>query len=507
MIANRTILKLAFFPTALILCVAEPARAQCEPCFSNATVSSGFRTPDELGGHGIQVVDVNGDGWLDVYVTHIADPTQDRPDLLFINQRTNPPQFAEEGVSAGISDDGFYQGISEESHAAIFADFDDDGDYDLFNAHTWNGHNRFYRNDGSGRFVDLTESAGLEVTDLGSRGVAAADMNNDGRLDVVVSAWQGAQPIIYWNLGGLRFERQRIQGVDNRAFANQGITVTDYDGDRTPDLALTAYEYLDNNGLGPISLLKNNTDRFSDNTDFAGVSYERQSSNLRGTNGWTFADIDNDGDLDAIIAGSHGTKLYRGVNGEGRFTFVRRFDGAHYTAAFGDVDNDGDLDLYLAGDIGIYLNDGSGEYGFKEGLGLDGIGGDARSAVFADINNDGALDLLIASKQGINTFFVNNSGGGAWLKVSLVGPRGAAGAFGSKVYLYEAGHLEQADHLKGMRESRGGTGYCSQDPPIHHFGVDPESTYDILVIFQDGSRAVRAGVQPGQTVQIDGRSP
>lgn len=475
-------------------------------CFTDATQSAGFFSLELYGGHGIQVSDVNGDGWLDVYVTHIARPEENRPDLLFVNQQTDPPTFREMGVEAGVSDDGYFEEISEESHAAVFADLDNDGDFDLFNIHTWNGHNRLYRNEGDGRFVDITESAGIDVTDIGSRGVVAADMDGDGFLDIVISAWQDAQPMVYWNLGGLHFERRRLKGVDNRPFANQGITAADYDDDRLPDLALTAYEFIENEGLGPVALLKNDTDRFVDSTGFSSVSYEKLLRNTGGTNGWSFADIDNDGHLDALIAGAHGAKLYRNT-GEGRFELVQRLEGIYYTGAFGDVDNDGDTDLYLAGDSGLYLNNGGGELSFKDDIGLTDIGSDARSAVFADMNNDGSLDLLIASKTGRNSFFLNQSPSGAWLKVTLTGPRGDAGAFGAKVFLYEAGHGGDPQYLRGFREARGGTGYCSQDPPVLHFGVDGQTLYDIVVLFQDGSRLSRNEVASGTTVHMSGRTP
>jgi hypothetical protein len=448
------------------------------------------------------VADVNGDGWLDVYVTHIFDPLQDRPDLLFINQGQDPPSFVERGIEFGVEDDGFYEENSEESHAAVFADFDNDGDFDLFNAHTWSGHNRLYRNEGGQRFVDISDSARIDVRDLGTRGVAAADLDGNGRVDIILSAWQGAQPHVYWNLGGLVFERRRLQGTDNSAFANQGITAVDYDGDRKPDVAFTAFEYVQEGGVGPIALTFNESPRLIDRTDFAGLAYEKTKGDYRGTNGWSFADIDTDGDLDLLITGFHGSKLYRS-DGEGRFHFIRRFDGECYTGSFGDVDNDGDLDLYLAGNTGVYLNDGQGGFSFRGEVGLTGIGGDARSAVFADLNNDGALDLLIASKQGSNTFFVNEARMGAWLAVSLRAPSGEAGALGAKVAVYEGGHLGDAAFLMGFRVVHGATGYCSQDPARQHFGVEGGKAYDVRVQFQGGAVVTRTGVQPGQVLRID----
>lgn len=474
--------------------------------FTNVTAESGFVSLADLGGHGVQVADIDGDGLLDVYVTHIFDPKQNRPDLLFRNLGGSPPRFEEIGLVAGVADDGFFpltledgtvEEFSEESHAAVFADFDNDGDLDLFNAHTWSGHHRLYRNDGGARFVDLSDSAGIDVRDLGSRGVAAADLDGNGFLDVILTAWQGFIPNVYMNLGGLRFERRRLQGDASPEFANQGLSAVDITGDGKPDLALTAFEFVPGVGVGPIAILANEADRLVEHTSFSGLEYEQTTSDFRGTNGFTFQDIDNDGDLDVVITGFHGSKLYRN-NGEGRFNFLRRFEGAHYTGAFGDVDNDGDLDLYFAGATGIYVNDGTGGFTFQE-AGLEGVGVDARSAVFADMDNDGALDLLIASKQGPNTFFHNDGAAGSWLGVTLTAPTGEKGAVGAEV------RLTQGETLLGYRVVQSSTGYCSQDPSRLHFGVGSRTgTFDVRVRFPNGSEVTRTGISPGQVVTIGG---
>jgi enediyne biosynthesis protein E4 len=499
--------------TVVVLNLSAPA-ASGDLRFKNATAESGFLSITGYGGHGIQVADIDGDGLLDVYVTHIFDPKQNRPDLLFRNHGGNPPRFEEIGLLAGVADDGFFpvtledgtvDNVSEESHAAIFADFDNDGDFDLFNAHTWSGHHRLYRNDGTGRFVDISDAAGIEVRDIGPRGVGAADLDGNGFLDVVLTAWQGAMPNVYMNQGGLRFERQRLQGDADPSFANQGLTIVDLNHDGKPDVALTAFEYVDGaGGVGPVAILEADSGRLVERTGFVGIQYERTTSDYRGTNGFSFQDIDNDGDLDLVITGYQGSKLYRN-NGEGRFHFVERFDGIAYTAAFGDVDNDGDLDLYIAGSTGIYLNDGKGGFHFQDSIGLDGIGLDARSAVFADMDNDGDLDLLIASKQGPNTFFVNETtSAGSWLEVSLTAPNGEKGAIGAEVALYQGGHLGEPEALLGYRVVQSATGYCSQDPSRLHFGVAPTGTYDIRVTFKEGTVVTRTGLAPRQVVEIRG---
>ncbi len=483
-----------------------PSLASAQPRFRNRTAESGFLSIQGYGGHGIQVADVDGDGLLDVYVTHIFDPKQNRPDLLFRNLGGSPPRFEEIGLAAGVADEGFFpvtledgtvEEYSEESHAAVFADFDNDGDFDLFNGHTWNGHHRLYRNDGGARFVDISDSAGIDQRDLGPRGVGAADLDGNGLLDIVVSAWAGHIPNVYMNQGGLRFERIRLPGDAHDTFANQGITIVDVNRDRSPDIALTAFEYVEGAGLGPVAVLASDSGRFVERTEFTGIAYEKTTSDYRGTNGFSFQDIDNDSDLDLVITGYHGSKLYRN-NGEGRFNFVRRFEGVQYTAAFGDIDLDSDLDLYFAGDTGVYLNDGSGEFSFQDGIGLDALGVDARSAVFADMDNDGDLDLLIASKQGPNTFFVNEASAGGWLKVALTAPNGERGAVGAEVALY------RGDVLVGYRVVQTATGYCSQDPSLLHFGVDPAGAYDLRVTFKEGTVVTRTGLTARQVIEVSG---
>lgn len=490
----------------------QPSASESGIRFTNQTASSGFVSLADLGGHGIQVADVDGDGWLDVYVTHIFDPMQNRPNLLFHNLGQSPPRFEERGLEAGVADDGFFlvtkedgtmEEVSEESHAAVFADFDNDGDLDLFSAHTWSGHHRLYRNEGGLRFVDVSESAGIDVRALGARGVGAADLDGNGFLDVVVTGWQGFIPNVYMNLGSLRFERRRLSGDASSEFANQGLSLVDVNQDSRPDVALTSFEYVPGAGAGPIAILANESPRFVELTEFAGLEYEQTTSDFRGTNGFSFQDIDNDGDLDVLITGFHGSKLYRN-NGEGRFHLLQRFEGVRYTGAFGDVDNDGDLDLYLAGDDGIYVNDGDGGMSFEADVGLTGVGEDARSAVFADMDNDGSLDLLVASKQGPNTFFRNDGSGPGWLKVSLRGPSGERGAVGARVALYEAGRLGDPDGLVGYRVVQSTTGYCSQDPSVLHFGLGAGTSFDVRVEFPDGTVVTQTGLGPGQVVELGG---
>jgi hypothetical protein len=468
--------------------------------FANITNQAGFVSLRNFGGHGVQAADVTGDGFDDIYVTNIADPKVDRRELFFVNQGDGT--FAERALEAGIEDDGFFEGNSEESHAAVWADFDNDGDYDLFNAHTWTGRSRLYRNDGDGRFVDLTESAGIQVINLESRGVAAGDIDGDGRVDIVLSAWEGRRNIAYINRGNFRFQRRDSLGIDGRELFNQGIMLTDYDADGDLDLASTGWFALDL-PFGPIALYQNRgMGVFTDVTEQSGITFKE---NVPG-NGWAFADVDNDGDLDALVIGQDRAKLYLNVGG-GKFQFAQDFSRGHFTAAFGDFDHDGDLDIYFAGNQAIFENNGRGFFRRVPVDGLAGVGANPRAVSLVDIDNDGDLDLAVASKRGPNTLFRNNLNDANWLQVELRSPQGEAGAFGARVYVYDAGRLDDPAHLTGMREAQSANGYCAQNSPVLHFGVRAGNTYDVKVKFLDGTTVTRLGVQATQRISIDGKNP
>lgn len=466
--------------------------------FSNITNSAGFSSLRNFGGHGVQMADATGDGLLDIYVTHIGDdPKVSRQELFFIN--LGGGRFEERSLEAGVEDDGYYREKSEETHASVFADFDNDGDFDLFNAHTHTGNNRIYRNGGDGNFVDLTASAGIRITDLESRGVAAGDLNGDGRLDIVVSAWEDRRLVIYMNRGSFRFELKESFGIDGRELANQGIMLVDYDGDNDLDLAVTGWKS-PNKPSGPIGLYRNQGNgNFIDATRQSNIRFDEEDT----VNGWAFGDVDNDGDLDAVLVARWSSKLYFN-EGNGTFRFGQNLPRGGFTAALGDLDHDGDLDIYFGGTGSVFRNNGKGHFAWSTTTGLANIGTNARGTSLGDIDNDGDLDISVVSKRGRNTLFRNNLNDDNWLQVVLRAPNGQAGAFGAKVTVYDAGHLNDPNHLKGFREARGSTGYCSQDSPVLHFGVAAQKSYDIKVRFQDGTVATRQGVIPPATVRIDG---
>ena len=436
--------------------------------------------------------DVDNDRRVDLYVTMIFNNPM--PDLFFHNLGGN--RFASEATLRGIAD------FDGGSHGACFADLDNDGDYDLFNGTTFDNprfpsFNNVFRNDGAGRFADVTKAAGIPSDrNWPTRGVLTFDLDRDGDLDLFcVTNYQGTKDPpnelneVYRNDGGFRFT-SIDSGALLKAPCGQGAIDTDFDGDGDIDVIAA-------NRTGPVNILRNDgTGRFTL------VPPRSLEIRHRAGDGITTADVDNDGDLDLLLAGNDVGHLYMN-RGDGTFGFRQSFGNTDgYMGGFADLDNDGDVDLVFAGDDVVYLNDGTGQFSRGPTVPVKGIR-DPRGMAFADIDNDGDVDFAVACKRSRNWLIRNNSSGGNWLKVRLISPQGQAGAFGAKTRIYVAGRLVKP--MLGLRESRSNNGYLGQDDPVLHFGLGQQTHVDVVVTFLDGHTVIRTQVAAKQTITIRGR--
>jgi|GEM_PF-2494563 len=464
--------------------------------FTDITLAAGAGGPahaDSTGGHAAGFADVDNDGQPDLYISMYNVPENPTNDLFFRN--VNGRVFSEEGAPRGIAD---YDGGS---HGVAFADLDNDGDYDLYNGTTRGatgvlGINNIYRNNGNGFFTDVSGSSGIPIREWETRAAIAFDMDGDGDLDLFcVTDYLGSDDApedrneVYRNDGGLRFTAIN-DGALFLARAGQGATDTDFDGDGDVDVIAA-------NRSGEVNLLRNDG-----NGNFTQISPLSLGITHRAGDGITMADIDNDGDLDMLLASDNEGYLYRN-NGAG-FSFLQRFtetDG--YMGGFADLDNDGDVDLLFAGDDVCYLNNGSGIFTAGPRIPVAGIG-DPRGIGFADIDNDGDVDFAVGCKRSRNWLIRNDFNAGNWLKIRLISPQGQAGAFGAKTRIYPANQAGGA--LVGMRESRCNNGYLGQDDPVLHFGLGQLTAVDVVTTFLDGITVTQRNVAAGQTITIDGRT-
>jgi len=486
---------------------AQPAAARFK--FTEVTGSAGIATDGDEGGHGVAFADVDNDGFLDIYFTNTQYPPQ-RSNYLYINQGNG--KFSEEAGDRGVAGD------DAGSHGVVFADIDNDGDFDLLVANAGSlgnpGQSRVYQNEGDGYFKDITKRAGIFGLRFITRGITAADFNGDGRVDFVITnpAASMDKPDgnlgtrrYFYNRGNGRFQR-KYNGLSYSGFT-QGITVGDIDNDGDLDLVEAKWPANNAGGLSNSLWLNNSKGIFADigsqiGEDFYGHNYK--------CNGAALGDSDNDGDLDMILLGD---RLRFFVN-EGDGVFVEMaaesgLVGEGFTAAFGDLDNDGKQDIVVAyrnvvESFVVFQNLGGNN--FKR---LGNIGAvppsysDPRGMALGDYDNDGDLDIVVAHKAGTAQLFRNDRNNSNFIKLRLTAPSGEAGAIGASVWIYKAGDLGKAASLLAYRQVGGSTGYISQNSPEVHIGLSKKKQrVDILARFLDGSTATLTNVLPGRTITL-----
>ncbi len=473
-----------------------------------------------FGSKGCSWVDVNRDGRLDLFVKVQEGPSTPRNvnDILYINTGGS---FADEAVARGIAD-GYVYG----THGAVFAPlFGALRNFDAFVTTTYGGVHpavdRLYRNLGTGFFEDATSSiVPAQTVDHVTRGVAVADFDKDGDLDLYFSnpMPDPADPSLYpdsflpnflINNGRGTFTPM-FRGVAWSAFV-MGVAAADIDGDGDIDLAEAKWN-------APSTIYLN--DGGGDFRD-AGDDWQLpQSDIVTQKNGVSFGDIDNDGDMDMAIVGERVASTLVGSvflykNAGDRFVISQRIDTSRtkgnrvgYQVAFGDFDQDGYLDTYFGGE-NVYRNDGTGLMvtvpTTVSGLAASFAAADPRGAALGDFDADGDLDIYLTDTSGPNLLFQNEINNSDWIQVEIESDHlGAVAGFGSKVDLYASGHLGEPAYLKGHREIQGEYGFCGQDQPIAHFGAPSAggARYDILVTFLDGTTKPILNIAPGQKVRV-----
>ncbi|MCH9030145.1 MAG: VCBS repeat-containing protein, partial [Bacteroidetes bacterium] len=280
--------------------------------------------------------------------------------------------FTDIAASAGVDGGADWQGVS-------FADFDNDGDEDIFIVRHDGPPGALYRNNGDGTFTDITNSAGLLETE--NEGGVFGDYNNDGLLDLYVSneharnflfrnngdetfseiAWYSGVAASDWSWGALLFD------ADNDGYRDlyvctgiyQDVTNQDFidffAGEVVQKMALTGekedIEYV-------ISRMPSNMqfNRFFHNNQdltFSETGITSGFNKKSFSNGAAYGDLDNDGDLDLFVANTDENSLLFSNNGDGTFTkittgIIVNDAGGSTGASWGDYDNDGYLDLFVA---------------------------------------------------------------------------------------------------------------------------------------------------------------
>lgn len=288
--------------------------------------------------------DYDNDGFLDLYIV------KEDGDVLYRN--AGKGIFEDVTAKANI-------GSKTGGNKALFFDMDHDGDLDLYE--TRSNSNLMFRNNGDGTFVEQAEKMGISAPDMKSREAVFGDFDDDGDVDLFVANENGSN-ILYSNQRQGIFKDITDQSGLKSSGGSGAVAVGDYNNDGFSDLFVTSinggkHELLRNKGNGSFEPEKNNSSMFS----------VIQNIKLYDA---TFFDFDNDGFLDLIVAGESEVKGGRGIflfhnDGKGNFADVSRLlpeeprSGRQITLF--DYNDDGDLDVLIAGlngGITLLRNDG-----------------------------------------------------------------------------------------------------------------------------------------------------
>jgi hypothetical protein len=507
----------------------------------------------ETTGCGIAVLDIDGDGWLDLFVvngTTLEGFPAGRAPAGHLYRNRGDGTFEDVTPKSGIAQTGWGQ-------AACAADYDNDGRDDLFIT-AW-GQNQLYRNRGDGRFEDVTEAAGLRSprTRWGS-GCAFLDIDRDGRLDLFAANYidmdlastpgpesglcrykglpvacgppglTGGKNLLYRNLGNGRFEdiSDRAGITAKSGTYGLGVSTLDFNDDGWTDIYVA-------NDSNPSALYINRRDgTFEDVAVAAGCAYSQDGKPQAGM-GVAVGDYDRTGTMDVFktnFAGDTST-LYANT-GDG-FCEDRTFAAGiglnsrwlGWGTGFLDLDNDGWLDLFvvnghvypeverLASEAGyeqrkiVYRNLGNGRFEdvtmrLGEPVTTPAAG---RGAAFADLDNDGDVDVVVNNVHAAPDLFRLESPKDAhWITLKLVGTRSNRSAIGARVRLVTAGGVR-------VEEVRGGGSYYSQNDLRVHFGLGAERAIDrVEVRWPNGAEERFTGLTPDRIVTLTeggGESP
>jgi len=474
---------------------------------------------------GVSMVDINADGWLDIYVCRSADSTPERrKNTLLINN--GDLTFTDRSKEYGLDDDSY-------TTQAAFFDYDRDGDLDAFMLnhsllqisnsfnisvrsnlrHPYVG-NRLYRND-DGRFIQLGDEAGVYGPHSNyGLGIGVSDINNDGWPDVHVTNDYVDSDKLYMNQKNGTFRNMADSVFTHMSQFSMGVDIADINRDGFMDLLTLDMLPEDNKRqkllFGPdrydvhetafrngfhhqymrnMLHLNHGDGSFSEIGQISGVSNTDWS--------WAalFADYDNDGWQDLFISNGYkrdftnndflkykaDQQMKRGPGkGESLSEMIKKMPSNKIHNYI--FRNNGDLTF----------NDMSSSWGFTTPVLTNG-------SVYTDLDNDGDLDLVMNNLDEAARLYENHGESlkRNYLKVRLKGKDKNTFGVGAKVTVYAANKMQ-------LKEQFPVRGFQSSIEPLLHFGLDTIGVIDsITVVWPQGESQKIRDVKANQLLVID----
>jgi hypothetical protein len=507
--------------------------------FTHNNGATGNKYLPETVGAGVAFIDYNQDRFPDIFFANGTNwPGDDGPRTTLKLYRNNGNQtFTDVTSDAGLGFEMYAMGAS-------VADYDNDGDDDLYV--TALGQNRLFRNNGDGTFSDRTEHAGMLGPEEFSTSASWADYDNDGDVDLFEAnyvqwsietdlrcelvgtdksyctpqSYEGASLRLWDNLGDGTFEdRTESAGIFDPTSKGLGIATFDPNRDGLTDVLVV-------NDTEPNRLYENNGDgTFFDVGLLAGIAYSEDGVARAGM-GVDVADYDRSG-APSILIGNFSNEMLGLYHNEGSGLFIDDAPRSEVgrrsllTLAFACLFFDYDLDGWLD----IFVNNGHVDEGFEQltnrityaepphvfrnlkGEGFEEVTSTlgeefastriGRGAALGDIDLDGDLDILITTSGGPAVLFRNDGGNREALRVRLLGTAANRNGLGARVTV-TAGEDIQTQTM------RSGTGYLSQNEMVLTFGLDRHTEVDRVEVEWPGGHVDRLdNLEAGHLITIE----
>jgi len=458
------------------ICVTAIASAQT---FTRITTGPVVSSPGDS--RSVNWVDVNNDGLTDLFISNGKAGGQNN--TLFLNVNGN--SFAQVTSDPIVND-------AKPSDGGTFADCDNDGDLDAVVVNWYLENNMFYLNDGSGNFTQQTTQPMIASGGY-SETASWGDYDNDGLVDLYVTRSGATVALrrnqLYHNDGGNAFTKILTGDPVMNTTRARSVNWTDIDNDGDLDLFVTIEGASNNN---------ENLYRNDGGGNFTRITTGDLVNNGGSTMSSSWADYDNDGDLDVYLCNDGANNALFRNDGGLNFTKITgdpvTLANSHsFSSAWSDIDNDGDLDLFVTNAFNsvaeplnnfLYANNGNGTFTKVEtGAPATDLSW-SYGCAFGDYDNDGFEDLAVATTTYDGTdandlLYHNDGNANHWITIKLVGTLANKSAIGTKIYLTAT---INGVSVTQMREISAQSSYCGQNDLRAHFGLGDAATITSIAV-------------------------
>lgn len=475
-------------------------------------ISQPFSSEDEnISSYASSFIDINNDGLLDLVIANANETKPDMSDHFVYLQNQNGFEKISDPFKASNDTHKVFRTTD-----VTAADFDNDGDLDIYSTgEYWLDGNRLFLNTPSTQNTisfSPAENSSLNRSAEGSRSVALADYDKDGDLDVFIARYSDYGNALFRNDGNGVYTQITTAGSPGEDDTNRyGFTAqwVDYDLDGDQDLFVVRYANF------PNSLYTNNGDG-----TFTALTGQPLVTQAYSTTSASWGDFNNDGYPDVVIS-NNATPDQVFINNHGQ-TFTEQTDSVISTdyptslsssTAVADVNNDGWLDIFITTinynnhvPNRLYLNKGNAQFELLQNSKITTEGGGSLSSNLEDYDKDGDVDILIVKQNTAghvydNTNFLYKNAlitTNHWLELELQGVQSNKSGVGARIDITTAGGM----HLSRFTNTTNGRG-DHNIPNTVHFGLGQEASIaELSIVWPSGITQTLANVQTDQILKV-----